>query len=550
VLAGWQVPGYTELKALGSGGFGDVVLARHDDTGTLVAIKYLRQDLLADPGFAEMFRGEATTLAAVADPNVVRLYEYVESPSGAAIVMELVSGVSLREILRLKGRTTAEAALVVLDGSLRGLAAAHRHGIVHRDYKPENVLVNGDGASKLTDFGIAARTGDRAIPAGTLAYAAPEQMAGGPATPASDIYAATATFFECLTGRPPFSADSTQAMLQQHLSAPVPVEQVPEALRPLVTAGMAKDPADRPNDITHFVTDLNDAATGAYGPQWREQGRSHLGEAAVLLAALWPAGAPAAVQATAVHRIPLRRWFSPARAAIAVGTAVVVAGAGTALAASLAHRPVQQIRPAAAQRPVVVSLSSPSPSSSPSSVSPPPSPTPAITPSPVQSESGIASPPPITSQSGIASPPPPTSVSPSSTSASPSPTPCTPQIASVGVFAATAAQTVTITGSCFGTGNTASAADTAYFRISDLTAGWNACWTGDPGTDSVTCDVSSWTDTAITFSGYTGSYGQGNWTVSDGDDIEIQVWNPGSSNGPAICHIIAGSGDPGSCSGG
>jgi serine/threonine-protein kinase len=164
----WKVSGYTELKLLGAGGFGEVVLARHDASGTLVAVKYLRHELLADAEWAQAFRGEAAVLAALDDPNVVRLYEYVESPSGAAIVMELIGGVSLREILKYQGRTTPEAALVVLEGSLLGLAAAHRGGVVHRDYKPENVLVDGEGASKLTDFGIAARSGDLGIPAGTL----------------------------------------------------------------------------------------------------------------------------------------------------------------------------------------------------------------------------------------------------------------------------------------------------------------------------------------------------------------------------------------------
>ena len=176
----WKVPGFTEVRALGSGGFGEVVLARHDASGTLVAIKYLRPNLLSDSRFTEMFRGEAAMLASVQDPNVVRLYEYVESPAGAAIVMELIDGVSLREILAHQGKTTAEAALVVLQGSLLGLAAAHQRGVVHRDYKPENVLVDGQGASKLTDFGLAARTGDRPIPAGTLRYVAPEQIAGAP----------------------------------------------------------------------------------------------------------------------------------------------------------------------------------------------------------------------------------------------------------------------------------------------------------------------------------------------------------------------------------
>src|SRR5271154_4890172 len=185
-MAEWDAPGYTKLKDLGSGGFGDVVLAKHDPSGTLVAIKYLRHNLLGDAEFAEMFRGEATVLASLDDPNIVRLYEYVESPSGAAIVMELVDGVSLREILSRQGKTSAEAALVVLQGSLLGLAAAHRRGVVHRDYKPENVLINGDGDSKLTDFGIAARAGDSPIPAGSMIYAPPEQFGGSPASPPGD----------------------------------------------------------------------------------------------------------------------------------------------------------------------------------------------------------------------------------------------------------------------------------------------------------------------------------------------------------------------------
>jgi len=303
----WRIPGYTELRALGSGGFGEVVLARHDESGTLVAVKYLRRDLLADPQFAAMFRGEAAVLASLDDPNVVRLYEYVESPAGAAIVMELIDGVSVREILSRRGATTAEAALVVLQGSLLGLAAAHRRGVVHRDYKPENVLVNEEGVSKLTDFGIAARTGDRPIPAGTLAYAPPEQFGGTPASPAGDVYAATATFYECLTGHPPFTGQSAEALRHQHLSEQAPLDPVPEPLRPLVTAGMAKDPGDRPADAAAFVSELRTVATDAYGPDWQDRGRSRLAEAALLLAALWPSAAAPAVQGAAVEQVNLPR---------------------------------------------------------------------------------------------------------------------------------------------------------------------------------------------------------------------------------------------------
>jgi hypothetical protein len=303
----WKVPGYTELKRIGSGGFGDVVLARQDSSGSLVAVKYLRRELLDEPEFAGMFRAEARVLASMDDPNVVRLYEYVESPAGAAIVMELVDGVSLREILSRQGQTTAEAALVVLQGSLLGLAAAHARGVVHRDYKPENVLVNGDGASKLTDFGIAARAGDRPIPGGTLAYAPPEQFGGAPASPAGDVYAATATFYECLTGSPPFTGQATEALLAQHRSDPVPLEAVPEPLRPLVKAGLARDPGARPADAARFVTELRAIAADAYGPDWEQRGRQALGEAALLLAALWPSGVAPAVQGGAVEQVSLPR---------------------------------------------------------------------------------------------------------------------------------------------------------------------------------------------------------------------------------------------------
>jgi serine/threonine protein kinase len=369
-VAGWSVPGYTELKALGSGGSGDVVLARHDASGTLVAIKYLRRKFLADPQWAGLFRAEAQVLGALNDPNIVRLYEYVESPSGAAIVMELVDGVSVREILTHHGATTPEAALVVLRGSLRGLAAAHRHNVVHRDYKPENVLVNGNGESKLTDFGIAARTGAEAVAAGSLMYAPPEQFAGAPASPAGDVYAATATFYECLTGRPPFTGDTAERLLYQHLAEPVPLDPVPEPLRPLITAGMAKVPENRPADAATFIIALNDVASRVYGPDWAKRGRSHLGEAALLLlAALWPSGTPAAVHGSAVHGSAVERvnlsphaqesresrhlWhlrhlrhllhlrdrralrYSPVKAAVATTAAVAVVAAGAALTVGL-----------------------------------------------------------------------------------------------------------------------------------------------------------------------------------------------------------------------
>ena len=423
-MAEWDVPGYTELKKLGAGGFGDVVLARHDVTGTRVAIKYLKAELLSDPEFAELFRGEAAVLGSLDDPNVVRLYEYVESPEGAAIVMELVDGVSLRQILGNQGKTTPEAALVVLQGSLLGLAAAHLQGVVHRDYKPENVLVDGTGASKLTDFGIAARAGDRAIPAGTLVYAPPEQFAGAPASPATDVYAATATFYECLTGRPPFVGNTAEKLMRQHQVEPVPLEPVPEPLRPLVEAGMAKEPQRRPTDGTTFVAALQAAAVGEYGPDWEERGRSQLGEAALLLAALWPSGRPPAVDGFTVERIPLWRRSKMIKVAFVAAVVIVVVAGGTALAATRLTKatvPVHLSQPAAATQHVSLQATSTSMSPSPS---PAPSPTPSPTTAPAVTPTfGAPSPPPATSAKPTKKPTPKPSPSSAPTSAAPSTSP-------------------------------------------------------------------------------------------------------------------------------
>lgn len=284
----WAVPGYTESRELGSGASGRVALAVHEQTGLPVAVKYLSESLRTRPGFVREFRAEARLLGGLRSEHVAGLYEYVEGPDGAAIVMELVDGVCLRALLAKDAPLAPEAALVLLKGSLLGLADAHRLGVVHRDYKPENVLVRPDGTSKLVDFGIAAADGTTAGIAGTPSYMAPEQWTGAPASPAADVYAATATFFECLTGRKPYTGENLAELALQHVDGVIPADEVPEPVRSLVHRGLAKSPEERPAHAEDFVAELEATAGGAYGPDWEERGRGRLATLVALSLLLLP----------------------------------------------------------------------------------------------------------------------------------------------------------------------------------------------------------------------------------------------------------------------
>ena len=348
----WAVPGYTESLELGSGASGRVVLAVHEETGVPVAVKYLSESLRTRPGFVHGFRAEARLLGGLESPYVAGLYEYVESPDGAAIVMELVDGVSLRALLKEQGPVGPEAALVILKGSLLGLADAHRLGVVHRDYKPENVLVGPDGSSRLVDFGIAADAGAGAGVAGTPSDMAPEQWPGAPASPTADVYAATATFFECVTGHKPYSGENMAELALQHVDAPVPVDEVPEGVRALVRRGLAKDPEERPAHAEAFVTELEAAAGAAYGPGWEERGRGRLAALVALLPLLLPSARSTPRTTTDTARTVLGRepggWarsWRPGRAGVLVSGAAVLLG--VLLSYGIQHTPAADPQQAA-----------------------------------------------------------------------------------------------------------------------------------------------------------------------------------------------------------
>ncbi|WP_169514702.1 serine/threonine-protein kinase [Actinomadura atramentaria] len=272
-----RVVGYDEITTLGAGSQGRVVLARARESQTVVAIKYLDERLLTDAHSRAVFRAEAQSLHRVVSPYVAKLISYHEVDRMAAIVMEAVPGTPLRRVLDERIEPfTPEAALAVLKGSLLGLAAAHDVGVVHRDYKPGNVIVRPDGCSKLIDFGIAVLAG-QAGTGGTPAYMAPEQWMGGPASTATDVYAATCVFVECVSGAKPYQAATLDELRDLHLQAWVPTARVPERLAPVVAWGMAKNPAERLDDAAEFAGRIEALAVEAFGPDWERRGLVALG---------------------------------------------------------------------------------------------------------------------------------------------------------------------------------------------------------------------------------------------------------------------------------
>jgi tRNA A-37 threonylcarbamoyl transferase component Bud32 len=319
----WAVPGFTHVRELGAGHSGRVVQAVDDLTRTPVVVKYLDERLWRDERFQQRFRADARVLARLEDPGLVQFYEYVESPEGAAVIMELVDGVTLARLLDTQGPTGPLAALVIFGGSLMALEALHEARVAHGAYSPANVLIDASGTGKLADVAVTTEDGSDARGA---AYRAPELWDGAPAGPASDLYAATAVFVECLTGLPPFATKNLPALAKAHRNEPVPVQALPEPLRELVSAGLAKNPGDRPSSAASLLTALDEAATSAYGASWEAQGRDRLAQLVAATAATpYTPTPPVRDGGAAADPGTGRRRRGPVLAVIALVVAAIVA---------------------------------------------------------------------------------------------------------------------------------------------------------------------------------------------------------------------------------
>ncbi|HEX5741008.1 MAG TPA: protein kinase [Pilimelia sp.] len=260
-------------ERIAGGGMGDVWRGTDDVLGRTVGVKILLPALLDEPGFAERFRGEARTIAAINHAGVVDIYDYGSDDQVAYLVMEFVEGDALSRTLARVRRLTPARTMSLVAQAAEALHAAHLKGIIHRDVKPGNLLVRPDGTLVLTDFGIARSEMVGQLTAagavlGTASYIAPEQATGGVATPASDVYSLGIVAYQCLAGRRPFEGDNPIEIAMKHAqeAAPALPGDIPAGVRAIVERAMAKTPEDRWPSAAAFAGVARQAALAVAGP--------------------------------------------------------------------------------------------------------------------------------------------------------------------------------------------------------------------------------------------------------------------------------------------
>ncbi|GAA5053274.1 serine/threonine-protein kinase [Thermocatellispora tengchongensis] len=263
-LVGRLVDGrYRVESRIARGGMATVYVALDIRLDRTVALKVMHRSLAEDPAFVRRFIGEAKSVASLSHPNVVQVFDQGTDADIVYLSMEYVPGRTLRDVLRERGRLRPRESLEIMIPVLAALGAAHQQGMIHRDVKPENVLLSDDGRVKVVDFGLAraveasnqTRTG---VMIGTIGYMAPEQVTKGAADVRSDVYAAGVMLYELLVGRPPYEGESPMAIAYKHVHETVPppsslVPGTPPQLDTLVAAATAREPEARPADATAML---------------------------------------------------------------------------------------------------------------------------------------------------------------------------------------------------------------------------------------------------------------------------------------------------------
>ncbi len=256
---------YKVVSRLGAGGMADVFCAEDQQLGRKVALKLLHRRFAEDPGFVERFRREAQAAAGLQHPNVVSVYDRGAYDGTYYIAMEYLPGRSLKQLIRQEAPLDPVRAIDITLQILKAARFAHRRGVIHRDLKPHNVIIDDADQAKVTDFGIA-RAGasdmtETGSIMGTAQYLSPEQAQGHAVSAASDLYAVGVVLYEMLTGRVPFDGEQAVTIALKHVSeAPIPPRQlnpsIPPELEQTILWALNKNPADRPQDADQFINVL------------------------------------------------------------------------------------------------------------------------------------------------------------------------------------------------------------------------------------------------------------------------------------------------------
>lgn len=298
---------YKVLSRLGSGGMADVFLAEDEQLGRKVALKLLHRRFAADPGFVERFRREAQSAAGLQHPNVVSTYDRGAFEDTYYIAMEYLPGRSLKQLIRQEAPLDPIRAIDITVQILKAARFAHRRGVIHRDLKPHNVIVDDSDHAKVTDFGIA-RAGasdmtETGSIMGTAQYLSPEQAQGLAVRETSDLYAIAVCLYEMLTGRVPFDGESAVTIALKHVSEPPPPlrlinPSIPPDLEQVVLWALNKKPEDRPQDADQFINVLEqvreEIAAGPRGDETASMAAVSAGVESALPTALMVGGAEAA----------------------------------------------------------------------------------------------------------------------------------------------------------------------------------------------------------------------------------------------------------------
>lgn len=264
---------YEIVGKIGTGGMADVYKARDHKLNRFVAVKVLKTEFRGDKAFITKFRAEAQAAAGLAHPNIVNIYDVGEDRGISFIVMELVEGITLKEYIAKKGRLAVREATSIAIAVSQGLEAAHNSGIIHRDVKPQNIIISTDGKVKVTDFGIARATTNNTISTavmGSVHYSSPEQARGGYSDAKSDIYSLGITMYEMLTGQVPFDGDTTVAIAIKHLqeemkSPEVFVPNLPKSTVQIIYKCTQKSPDRRYATMAELIYDLKESLVNPDG---------------------------------------------------------------------------------------------------------------------------------------------------------------------------------------------------------------------------------------------------------------------------------------------